>query len=282
VSELVKVDASMFDAIYDHLLRDLDPEIPPERWRRIFDCDWARSEEHRGYALVDQGVPVGFVGLIFADIRMNGTLERFCNVTTWTVRETHRAKALSLVMPIRKLKGYTITNFTATPRVHQIFSGLGFRDLDTHTTVLHPLPSLRFGSARARISFDPEEIRRDLADAERRILDAHRSYAEHLLVTAGDETCYVVYTVGRRRKLRTARIHYLSDQAVFADNIRSIQTRLLLHAGTYFTEFDSRLLKRRIPFSQSIPMAVPRLYKSDTLEPSQISNLFSEVVLLNF
>ena len=140
MSEVRKVDASMFDAIHDRLLVDLNPEIPRERWRRIFDYRWPRSEDHVGYALFDAEVPVGFVGLIFADLEIDGRIEKLCNVTTWTVRESHRAKALSLVMPIRKLRGYTITNLTNTPQVHEIFKRLGFQELETHTRILHPVP----------------------------------------------------------------------------------------------------------------------------------------------
>ena len=37
---------------------------------------------------------------------------------------------------------------------------------------------------------------------------------------------------------------------------------------------------RSVPFSRRVPLAVPRLYRSPTLLPSQISNLYSEMVLL--
>ena len=272
----------MFDAIHDALLRDLNPRISRDQWRRIFDYGWDRCQDYVGHALVDGGVPVGFVGLIFANVPIAGRLERFCNVTSWTVRESHRARALSLVMPLLKLRDHTITNLTAIPQVHTIFAQLGFGDLETHTTVLSAMPPLTSSCRGVTIITDPNEIAPHLGADERHILEAHRGYTKHLLIRARDRNCYVVYTRGRRRKLPSAKVHYLGDEAVFAENVRTLQMHLLLRQGLYLIEFDSRLLTRPIPFSRAIPLPVPRQYRSATLKPREVTNLFSEVVLLNF
>jgi hypothetical protein len=279
---LSRVFPEGFDAIHDRLLRQLDPRRPREQWRRLFDYAWRRSEDPVGYAISERDEPVGFIGTVLSERTVGGRLERFCNVTSWVARPSHRAEATLLVMPLRDLRDHTVTNLTCNEAVFRIFSMLGFEVLETETLILLPTPALLVPRRGCRIVSDPRAIEAALDDAEVRVLRDHLPYARHLLLTAGDGQCYVVYTLARRRRVPTARLHHISDAAVFRRLWPTLQRRLLRRHGVVLAECDARLLARvEVPGGIRVRRRVPRVFKSPRLRAEQVDSLYSEVVLLN-
>lgn len=279
------VQEPMFEEIYAELLQSLAPELGAAEWHRIFDFPWPNPEELVGYALYDEADrPVGFAGLIFAEVPVGDGCERLCNVTSWTVKESHRSQAMSLVLPVLRRKGYTITNLTSIPAVNAIFSRLGFEVLETHRCVVFTLPSLRvlLGRAPCRVTTNPAEIEGRLASGQRRIFRDHRDVASHLLAYDDDSQCYVVYTRAHWRALRSGRLHYVSDAERFQRWLRAIQWQLLRREAILVLEFDERLAGRPhtwLSFRRALP--TPRLFRSSSLSAGQVPNLYSEMVLLN-
>ncbi len=278
---LKQVSPSAFDDIYAELLVLLDSRRSAEEFRRIFDYAWRDREEYVGLALYDGQEVVGFLGLIFSELTIEGRRERFCNVTSLIARETHRAEASMLVLQLRKLREYTITNLTCNEAAYRLFTRLGFSVLDDTRTILYPSLSGR-RAAEWRVLHDPATIRPHLLPEQQRILDDHLPYARHLLATHGGQSCYMVYTVGRRRWLRSARIHFISDMAVLQEGWPAAQRALWRECRAVLAECDARLLRgSSVPGRRESLMSIPRLYRSDRLRPEQIPNLYSELVLLN-
>ena len=52
------------------------------KWRRIFDYRWERDKDYCGLTLKVADRTVGFIGLIFSRRRINGRVEKFCNLTS--------------------------------------------------------------------------------------------------------------------------------------------------------------------------------------------------------
>jgi hypothetical protein len=159
---------------------------------------------------------------------------------------------------------------------------LGFQVLETETVVLLPTPSLLLPGRPCRIETDPGAIVPLLDDTDARILRDHLPYASHLLASEGNGRCYLVYTLGRRRRVATARLHYISDAEVFRRVWPRIQRRLMRRHGALLAECDARLLARvEVPGCTRVRRRVPRIFKSARLRPERITSLYSEVVLLN-
>jgi hypothetical protein len=214
---------------------------------------------------------------------IDGRTERFCNVTSWVTRETHRGQGALLVLQLQRLHGYTITNLTSTQNASRVFTRLGFQTLDDAWTVLPPSPLLAFAALRTkcRLLFNPEEMRPLLGDDEARILEDHLPYARHMLVATPEGMCYVVYTIRPRWKMRSARIHYLSDKTIFERCWPRIHLNLLGRHGTVFAEAASRILSGiRIAGSVRKQMRAPPLFRSNRLSPQQVNDLYTEIVLL--
>lgn len=280
---LVRVGPQDFDEVYEALLRDMDPDRPREEWRRIFEPGWPRQEEHCGLALRADGRLVGFLGLLFTEMHVDGKPERLCNVTTWVVRPEHAAEASWLLFPLREMDGYTLTNLTPDASTFEAFTRFGFEVLETHVrTFLPPLLSGLPGRDRPGVLLDPDAIAPELTEGDLRILRHHRPYARHALVSDEDGYGYFVYTVVRRHRLRRANLHYVSDRSRLAAHLPSLQRALRRKEGLWLVESDERVVRGLdgLPWSFRQRLDTPELYRSERLTPERIPTLYSELPLL--
>lgn len=269
-----------FDEVFG-LLKQLDPHRPAAEWRRIFDYRWRRPDEPVGYLLRNGNEVVGYVGMILSEMTVDGRLERFCNVTSWVTRPEHRGEGALLVLQLNRLKGYTITNLTSNPATLPVFRRLGFEPLETVWTVLRPTPAVMWRRSRCRVRTDPAEIRPLLEATHQRILDDHLALTHHLLVSTDRALCYAVYTIRQRWRLRAVRLHYISNPELLAEHWPAVHRRLFLSHGAPLAEADSRLLSAtRIPGAVRKEMSLPRLFRSPHLRPEQVTDLYSEMILL--
>jgi hypothetical protein len=181
-------------------------------------------------------------------------------------------------MPAISRRDLTITNLTALPAVDAIFTKLRFGALETHTRVFYPVRP--WGLGRYRI-LSGDALRNRLPASEKQVLADHAPYGEHRLAEGARGSCYFIFSVGRRRGLRTARVYYVSDPDVFIDALPAVHLHLLLTRAVPLVECDDRLVgSREVPFSRRIPLSVRRLFRSPSFEAAEISNLYSELVLL--
>ena len=285
-TEVVRVSARDFGRIHSSLLIELDPKIPRGRWQRLFEWGWENPEDHSGFALVDgAGQFVGFMATIYSDQMVSGRTERFCNVSSWIVKEGFRSSALSLLLPVISRPELTVTNLTSIPTVNRMFRSLGFQTLETHIRVCFPISRGRPGrrgrqnvSIHLRSEFGkgelPERVGRrvgDLADV-----------CSHWFLRTADEVCHVAFSLGRRRHLPTIRIHEVSEPDVFVRGLPELGRRFLREFKAPQFELDERLLRgREVKWSQKIPLPETRLFRSQAVNPKDISNLYSELPLLS-
>lgn len=261
---------------------DLNPKIPPAVWRRLFDQPWAKPGEPQGRVLLHQERVVGYIALIRGRaIAPDGTEQPVVNVSTWSVHAAHRSQAMALIAPELTDPGLTLTNLTALPAVHDIFQRLGFHTLEREITSLWPIPWARSPWGRVAVATHLPDFQSDLTAQERRIASDHAGLAEHIFVReAGGSHCYALYTLGRRRKLRSAKIHWVSPQT-FPEASISLRRALRQQKRAILVELDRRLARSRLPGEMVRPLEVPRLFRSPTLSVRDLSNAYSEMVLLN-
>src|SRR4030067_344459 len=283
-----KVDPSIFPRILP-LLRVLDNIYFTETdWRRVIDYPWERIEDYCGYALFDREEVVGFNGCIFSQRVVDGKKQQLCNLTSWVVREDYRGYSLALMLPLLQLKNYTLTDLTASLQAHRVLKRFGFQELDQGLIVLWPLPAQIRWRHQGHPNFiqDHERIRRQLKGEDLNIFQDHLHLpaCSHFLFLNQDRYCYGIYTIVRNNTPRPyCSLHYISDLDQFYKWNRLIRTELIRCSQTYFVLVDSRAVRGlHLPFSYELPHEIPRLYKSPNLQPGQIDNLYSELVLLNF
>jgi hypothetical protein len=281
LAEVIPIEQDLIEPVYERLLVRLNPTLGRERWMRLFRHGWADPEEPSGYVLRDGGQPVGFVGCIYSHRLVGGRMERFCNVGSWIVDEAHRQQALALILPVARDEDRTVTSLTGNQAVHTIFRQLGFAELDAHTRILPAWATPRPSWTGVRVVFAPERIRAMLPPTDRKVFEDHAPFARQLALVHEDATCLVVYGLGRRRGLPTAKVHHVSDPARFRAALRPVLRALLRRHGRLLLEFDERLVPDPPREARRVSLEPSRLYRSPRLRPEDVSNVYSELTLLD-
>ena len=256
-----------------------------DQWRQIFEYKWPRDETYCGLALKDCDQTVGFLGMIFSRRRVNGKMEKFCNLTNWFVQKPYRSRAISLLLPLFAMADYTITDLTPSRKVYRIQKKLGFKDLDARGRVLLPFGRRLFEpkSPSIQLTHEPSQIKRKLAGEHLKILNDHINYpCSHLLAAAEDRYCYIIYAKQKNKRLNYAHVHFISDPDFFSCVYRDIRQSILAKSKACYILIESRFVRDlSLPLSFSLSFRAPKQYLSSTLKPEQIDNLYSEIMLLN-
>ncbi|NHC34883.1 hypothetical protein [Scytonema millei] len=276
-----KVARSMYDDV-SPLLLDLNDRI---NWRNVFDCSW-QKEDYCGYGLFDGKEIVGFLGLIFSRREIGDRVENFCNIHSWIVKPQYRDRSISLILPILRLKDCTLTDLSPAPRVIEILQSLGFKKLDSKLRVLLPIGGRnRSAIEKVKLTQEKSHIAERLSKQNFRLFQDHINYSNcnHLLIDNGKNYCYVIYTIVKQAFLSHCYIQYISNIQIFSQYSGAIRSEIMRHSRTPLVVVDSRLIAPfKLPFSYDLPFSFPKLYKSSSLKPARIDNLYSELILLNF
>ena len=282
--KLEKITSALFPRLYEAFLHDDDPLSTEEDWRNVFDYAWDHGEGYSGYAMLDNDEVVGMMAMVFSRRLIGGVERKFCNLHTWWVREDYRGRSLAMLRPILRLSDYTITHFTPCDRVRAVTKRLGFKDLNSQLRILLPQPiSGRRASVRStELEFETSRISPRLNAIDQQILLDHLPYRPgNVLLRSGDGYCYLLYTHVVRHRLPYCHVHYISNKELYEEHETAIRAALLRRHHARFVAVDDRLTSD-IRFRHSFKFWAPAhaLFKSDTVAPDQIDNLYSDIVFL--
>jgi hypothetical protein len=272
-------------AVADFLHANHDAQIPPSAWARGMSEPWQVEAPNHGFMLRDEQQVVGAYLALYSDRMIAGRVERFCNLATWCVLPDFRFHSVRLLKALLAQDGYHFTDLTPSGSVIPLNSRLKFRSLDTSAALVPnlPWPSL---PRRTRISDDPDVIESTLTGAELQLYRDHSqtAAARHLVLIRGGDSCYVMF---RRVWVRTrptgtraaAGILHVSNPELFRRAIGPLTRHLLVRHRFLLTLAELRIVGHRPLLSRVLsPPAGPKMYRSPSLEPVQIDDLYSELV----
>jgi len=261
-----------------------NPKITEEQWRSLFHYTWPAPTDARGFILRDGKRAVGFFGTVWSERTVDGRIERICNLSSWITLPEYRNHSLLLFKEVAALRDCTITCHSPAPQLYPLYKRFGFRDLETKLRILLPRPAWQgVGTWLGdRALSDPDEIAPLLNESDRAILEAHRIHrCGHLLLLGNTDACYLIFTKTKGKRFHFAHVHYLSNGTVFARNLDRVRLHLLLSTGTPLVMIDARLVAElKFPHSREVALGVPHIFRSETLAPEQVDNLYSELILL--
>jgi hypothetical protein len=277
-----KAQAGDFNAVLPLLREFRNPYIGDDRWRLLFSDPFGSGEGTCGTVMWDGENAVGFLGALVSRRVLRAKERRFCNLTSWIVREPYRGRSLFMLLPPLKEPDTTVVDLTPSAEVAGLLRKAGFRDLESGQRVLLP----RFPSGPdCTLITDGTGLDIFLTSEERKIrLDHGFDGCHAAVIESGSGRCFCVISRMKRRKkpFLLGVIHHLGDPEVFARCSRRAVTKLCLSLRVTSIYVDERLLKGlRIPGSFRLPLARPRLFRSDGLEPADIDGLYSELPVLN-
>lgn len=268
--------------ICDFLHVHMSSRISREKWQRILaPYPWRVPGSDLGCVAVDGRRIVGFFGVMHTTRDVNGARARIANLTTWFLLKPYRGTGIGMPM-FRSVAGdpkITYTNFTSDWPILRIFDRLDFGVLDDRRYVWQ-----RHGSEGRKIDVvrDRDAVRAALAPAGRTLVDDHAEFNVAIyLLRAAEGTCLVMLAVMMKgADIAYHEVLHLSDRAVFARHAQEFANDILPETKALLA-VDARLLHGTTPDGTSVPLQVPRYFKSARLAPWQVDFLYSEVILLD-
>ena len=262
---------------------NLSRERSPEEWAKAFTQSWYPSKPNNGFLIRHEGRIVGGIGAIYAERRVRGRAERFCNITSWCVLDAFRAQSMRLAMALTGQPGFHFTDLTPTEVVSKTLQFLKFKPMNERQAIWPNLPRPFAAWAGVRVITDPEQMLRVLAPEDARAYrdHCHLPWLAHLAVGRADAWCYVVWKRTRMKGVTGAHILALSDAKAFLRDRVALGSHLLVHHGLSYTRVESRLLPRLPRLRIELSGYRNKVFKSDTLSAADMSNLYSELVALD-
>jgi len=279
---LKKASADDFSSVYGLFLDFNDYKLSRDNWHQLFKSHWNYDEGYYGYILLEDDLPIGFLSTIFSQRMINNKYYRFCNLSSWIVKDGYRNRSLYLIQPLLKLKDYTITLLTPSEITQKVFAKLGYKELDSAKRILLPIP--QFGKTlknKLQITFDPKIIKGLLNENELKIFQDHAEFkCFHAMISSGAGHCYIVMRKFIKKQLPFAYIHYVSNFEVFYQTIDMLRISLAMKLRVIGIIIEERFVHdRNMRFSIKYPWV--SMYKSTDLEPKDIDSLYSEYFLLD-
>jgi hypothetical protein len=257
----------------------LNGRVSARTWARSMALPWKADGPNHGYLLRDGRRVVGAYLAFYSERVVGARMERFCNLGAWCVLPEYRLHSVRLLAALLAQDGYHFTDLSPSGSAVALGARLKFRALDTATALVPNLPRpTRPG--RTSVSSDPEVIEAMLADP---VLDiyrdhAHAAAARHLVLRHDGRSCYVMFRMARRKGLPVfAVILYVSDPGVFRGGIAALSRHLLARHRALATLAELRIVGRRPRPSVMLRSPRPKMYRSTSLEPAQIDDLYSEL-----
>jgi hypothetical protein len=268
----------------EFLHEHLNERVSADHWADAVAVPWEVDKPNAGFMLLDGDEVVGVQLAFYSERIIDGRRERFCNLGAWCVLQAYRFHGLRLLRSVLSQEGYHFTDLSPSGNVVGINERLSFRFLDTTTALVPNLPWPSW-SRRARISSDPELIERTLTGPE---LDIYRDHvgtgaARHLVLIRGDEWCYVVFRKDQRKKLPLfASVLHVSNPRLFRAMARPLAGHLLMHHGALVTLAEERIVGYRPRPSLLVRSPRRKMFRSQSLAPGQIDDLYSELVCVSW
>ncbi|MBI3154360.1 MAG: hypothetical protein HYZ20_03030 [Burkholderiales bacterium] len=264
------------------LTEHLSAERSAQDWAQAFLQGWCADKPNNGFLLRHEGRIVGGIGAIYAERMLRGRAERFCNITSWCVLDEFRTQSGRLAMAVVSQPGWHFTDLTPTEVVSRTLQFFKFKPMDERHLVWPnlPWPGVLAG---VRVATDPEHIAALLAPDDARTFRDHRHlpWLRHLAVGRGDAWCHVVWRTTRLKNLTGAMVLAFSDAELFLRHRMTLASHLLLRHGMPFTRVEARLLPRLPRPALELAGYRNKVFRSETLQPADISNLYSELVALD-
>lgn len=281
--DITPITESDIDEVAEFLHYWLNRRMSVADWARAIRPSWPSDAPNHGFLLRDNGQVAGAYVAYYADRRIDGAVERICNLGPWCVRPDQRLHSLRLLKALLAQPGYHFTDLSPGSNVMALNRRLGFEVLDTTTafTPFLPWPTV---PGRGRVSCDPAVIERSLSGEPLTVYRDHAtaSAAAHLVLLDGDDVCYVMYRKDRRKQLRglvfLIAVLYVSNPPLFHRMFRQFARHMLVRHAAFGSLAELRVVERAPAGSQLRPNFRPKMFRSDRLKPEHIDNLYSELV----
>jgi hypothetical protein len=271
--------------VAEFLHRNLNEKVTAQAWAQAVDVPWKVDAPNHGFHLrTDDGAVAGAYLAFYSDRTIGDRVLRFCNLGAWCVLPEQRFHSLKLLKALLDQGCDAYTDLSPSGNVVPMNTRKGFRFLDTTTELVPNVPGPWLPGSGS-VTDDPRRIAAALSGAEAQIHQDHAGLAaaRHLLLTRGDETCYVIFRKDRRKGLPLfASILYVSNPALFRRMFRQVSRHLLLRHGIPATLAEPRVVGGSLPGGRTLENPRRKMVLGDGFADADVDYLYSELVCLSW
>jgi hypothetical protein len=279
-----------FPRVYPLLLEFQNKGLTKEHWSQLFVDHSGLQNDRFGWVMVDGAEVVGFVGSILSERTIRGEKVRFCNTSSWIVKNEYRAHSLALHAKVLADKGVAVTNLSPTAQVLKLLVKLGFTLMDKSERVIVPVVTPGTLMDRCEILTEARAVESALdGDRLRFFRDHQLPYNHHVLVRALEGDCYLMMNrslkaIRGRLRLPFARVHHIGAPEVFTRHTEKLVARIAASLRVVAMIVDERMLGGHVPWHSFARPGGKRqaAFRSDKLTEQDIDGLYTEAVLLNY
>lgn len=282
VADLAPIGEQDLREVADFLVRELDPGVTAQTWADALRAPWQDEAPNRGFVVRVAGEVVGAYLAFYSRRDVGGATVQICNLGPWCVRETHRAEGLRLLRAVLKQPAYHFTDLSPSGSVVRLNERMGFRHLDTATSLMPNLPWIG-RPGQVRITASPAAIADRLEGED---LHRYRDHADlgathHVLITRHREHCHVIFRQDRRKGLPIfASVLYVSNRALFRSTARHFGRYVLLRHRLPLTLVEERVVGGTVRPGLRLASHRPKMFRSSLLDEQDVDYLYSELMCL--
>jgi hypothetical protein len=294
--------AAVADFLHTHYI-----PIPPSAWVRVMSLPWATEAPNHGFMLRDGQRLAGAYVALYSERNLAGQVERFCNLASWYVLPEYRLHSVRLLRALLAQDGYHFTDLSPDEKVQTVNARLKFCYLDMSAAFVPHLPWPTV-PGRTKISADAKVIADTLTGPD---LKLYRDHAQapavhHLVLIRGSEYCYVMFRKRRWKGRKVfATVHHVSNPSLFQHTAAKLGCYLLVHHRLLATIAELRIVGTRprasflLPYPEKLVQRHdsritrsyaaryrlkfrPKMYRSSSLGPGQIDDLYSGEVCIPY
>ena len=279
--EIRPAQAADIDPVCRLLHEQMSAKFSPDRWRRLMTYRWLDAKPDFGRVAIVGGRLVGFIGMVYADRVVSGRRHRVVNICAWYLDKAYRKAGFGFELMRSAIAddamSYTI--LTSSSRSVSLLEAIGYRILDDD----RQLWTAKGAPAGIALEEDPPRILEQVDGVAREMLRDHVGLPiRPVLVADAAADCLVVFAIAKKRDDVTYfDVLHLTNPPFFASRAQAIADGLLPRDRKAVLAVDTRLLQGNAHDGTVERLLVPRYYKSSTLRPGQIDNMYSELQLLD-
>lgn len=264
----------------------MNSRIPVSRWRKLMSYQWLADKPDFGRVVESDGRIMGFCGMVYADRVLGDEArglrhERIVSMSSWYLDKSLRGQGLGRDMLLSAIDDRSLTYATLTNsrKPLGIVEALGFRVLEDHR---YEWRRTGIADSTVVIKDDPQSFRSALRPDHCQILDDMTGLPlVPLLVDYAGRQALLFFSIKKKGENVTwFDLMYVSDPELFAQCAQSL-ANLLLPEGAAVLAADGRFFRVPPQEGVAVPLTVARYFISESVEPFELDNLYSELQLLD-
>ena len=278
--------ASDADAICSLLHEKMNSKIPVSRWQNLMRYQWLDDKPDFGRVVESDGQILGFCGMVYADrligdARTGLRKERIVSMSSWYLDKSLRGKGLGRDMLASAIEDRSLTYATLTNsrKPLGIVEALGFKVLEDHRYLWR-----KTGESDAAVSVieDVAEVRSYAEPHQIQLLDDMEGLPlAPMLLQYRDRQALMFFSIKQKSADVTwFDLMYASDPELFVSCAQSLANRLLPDRPAVLAA-DGRFFRRPPSGIKAEQLPVARYFISESVEPHELDNLYSELQLLD-